>query len=118
MTYANALERAKLITGLRELANFLDRNPEVPAPRYADLMVFPSVGTDEQMCTEIDHIAVLLGTQITEARCGHYVTERLFGPVKYLAVAISATARESYHARNSYAENIVVSGSAEGDEPK
>lgn len=118
MTFANTLERAKLIDGLRDLANFLDRNPEVPVPPHADLMVFPSVGTDEQMRTEIDRIAALLGTEIAETRHGHYVTECLFGSVKYLAVAISGTARESYHARNSYAENIVVSSSAERDEPK
>jgi len=32
MTYANAKERSDLISGLRELADFLEQNPEVPAP--------------------------------------------------------------------------------------
>jgi hypothetical protein len=32
MTYANAEERSDLISGLRELADFLEQNPEVPAP--------------------------------------------------------------------------------------
>ena len=39
--YANYEERAELIAGLRELAVFLDRNPQVPAPRFTDLFVFP-----------------------------------------------------------------------------
>jgi hypothetical protein len=39
MTYANANERQALISGLRELASFLEGNPDAPAPAYTDLLV-------------------------------------------------------------------------------
>ena len=42
--YANSEERARLIAGLRDLAEFLDQNPQVPAPRSTDLLVFPPAG--------------------------------------------------------------------------
>jgi hypothetical protein len=38
---ANVIERQALISGLRELAGFLESNPDVPAPAHAD---FPPVG--------------------------------------------------------------------------
>jgi hypothetical protein len=41
MTYANAIERQAVISGLRELADFLEDNPEIPAPFSADVLVFP-----------------------------------------------------------------------------
>jgi len=40
--YGNDEERVRLIAGLRDLADFLDQNPEVPAPWGADVFVFPS----------------------------------------------------------------------------
>ena len=52
--YANSDERALLTAGLRDLADFLDRNPQVPAPRWADLLVFPPRGTDAEMFREVD----------------------------------------------------------------
>jgi hypothetical protein len=44
--HANPAERSRLTAGLRELAEFLDQNPQVPAPRSTDLLVFPPDGTD------------------------------------------------------------------------
>ena len=41
MTYANPAERRDLISGLRALADFLEDNPEIPAPFSADVLVFP-----------------------------------------------------------------------------
>jgi hypothetical protein len=92
MTYANDKERSNLITGLRDLADFLEGRPEVPAPRWADLMVFPPAGTNSEMRQEIDDIAVLIGSGIDDQVPGydHYTTSRSFGPVQYRAVAIPA----------------------------
>ena len=59
--YANSEERAELIAGLRELAEFLDQNPQVPAPRSTDLLVFPPDGSDAEMFAEIDVIAGQIG---------------------------------------------------------
>jgi hypothetical protein len=66
MTYANDDERSSLITGLRDLADFLEGRQEVPAPRWADLMVFPPAGTDSEMQQEVDGIAALIGSGIDD----------------------------------------------------
>ena len=90
MSYANADERGRLIDGLRALAAFLQDHPDVPAPRWADIYVFPPRSTGEQMQVEIDHIAARIGTVATDdADHGHYAASRHFGPVQYRAVAIS-----------------------------
>jgi hypothetical protein len=44
MTYADSTERAALIGGLRALADYLESNPEVPAPGYTDVFIFPPDG--------------------------------------------------------------------------
>jgi hypothetical protein len=93
--YANSEERAKLIAGLRWLVAFLDQNPQVPAPRYADLLVFPAKGTDTETFAEIDIIAEQIGVTATrnDTPDGHYIASRNFGPVQYRAVAIPHSAR-------------------------
>jgi hypothetical protein len=94
MTYANPVERANLIAGLHALADFLEEHPDVPAPRWADVMVFP-IGTDAEMQTEIDEIATRLSAATIDATTsgGHYTTTHAFGPVEYKAIAIPANAR-------------------------
>ena len=94
--YANSEERTALIAGLRSLAEFLDQNPRVPAPRCTDLLVFPPFGSDAEMFAEIDVIAGQIGTTASDAGspAGHYSAVRDFGPVQYRAVAIPCSARE------------------------
>jgi hypothetical protein len=48
VSYASQEERDRLIDGLRTLAQFLHDLPDVPAPRYVDVLVFPLKGTDEE----------------------------------------------------------------------
>ena len=93
--YANSEERAGLIAGLRELAEYLDQNPDVPAPRWTDLLVFPPAGSDAEMFTEIDAIASRIGAAAsdTDSPAGHYSASRDFGPVQYRAVTIPPAAR-------------------------
>ena len=50
--HANSEERVGLIAGLRGLADFLDQNPDLPAPRRADVIVFTADGTDAEMFAE------------------------------------------------------------------
>lgn len=92
--YASSEERIRIIAGLRELAEFLERNPEVPAPRRADVMVFPVHGSDAEMFAEIDVIARRIGATASDADSprGHYSAVRDFGPVQYRAVAIPHSA--------------------------
>jgi hypothetical protein len=92
--YANSEQRAELIAGLRDLADFLDQDPQVPAPRSIDLFVFPPPGSDAEMFAEIDVIAALTGTTAsdTDSPSGHYSAVLGFGPVQYRAVAIPNSA--------------------------
>ena len=95
--YANHEERVRLIAGLRDLAEFLDQNPQVPTPRYTDmLLVFPPPGSDAEMFAEVDVIATQIGVTASDAdspAVGHYSAVRDFGPVQYRAVAIPLRSR-------------------------
>jgi hypothetical protein len=93
--YANPDQRALLTAGLRELADFLDRHPQVPAPPWADLLVFPPPGTDAEMFREVDLTAAQIGvTASTDGGpAGHYVACRSFGLVQYRIIAIPEAAR-------------------------
>jgi hypothetical protein len=88
MTYADTMQRAALIGGLRALADYLESNPEVPTPAYADVFTFPPDGDWAVMRAEIDAIATRLGVIARETPGGHYVATRPFGPIEYRAVAI------------------------------
>jgi hypothetical protein len=88
MTYANSTERTELIRGLRGLADYLESNPQVPAPIYSTVYVFPSDDDWAEKCADIEVIAELLGVPAGITGGGHYVVTRSFGPVEYRAVAI------------------------------
>jgi hypothetical protein len=89
MSYANPIERAELISGFRALADYLEVNPDIPAPYYADVYAFPPNGECAQMRGEVDTVAELLGKQAHERAGGRqYTVTRSFGPVGYHAVAI------------------------------
>ena len=91
MTYASPPQRQALITGLRALADFLESNPDVPVPEYADVLVFPPPASDAEKRREIDMIASRIGSVAeTFSSYRHYRTSRRFGPVEYRAVAIPA----------------------------
>lgn len=94
--YANDEQRVRLIAGLRDLADFLDRDPDVPVPRRADLLVFPPEASDAELFAEIDTIAELIGSTASDADSprGHYSAVRDFGPVRYRAIAIPYNARD------------------------
>jgi hypothetical protein len=93
--YANSDERDRLIGGLRALAAFLHDHPHVPAPRWADLLVFPPDGTDEEQRAEIDVIASRIGAQTGTSPGDHYFASVVFGPVTYRAVAIPEAPKAS-----------------------
>jgi hypothetical protein len=89
MTHYADDERSRFITGLRDLTEFLESNPGVPAPwSGTTVYVFPSDGSNEQRRAEIDAITSRIGVQARESTPGHYVASRYFGPVEYRAVAI------------------------------
>ena len=85
--YGNDEERVRLIAGLRDHTDFLDRNPEVPTPWGTDILVFPIEASDAEM----------IGSTASDAHSprGHYGAVRNFGPVRYRAVAIPRSARRN-----------------------
>ena len=95
--YPDDEERVRLIAGLRDLADYLERNPRVPAPPRADVLVFPAEASDAEMFAEVDAIAEMIGSTASDADSprGHYSAVRNFGPVQYRAVAIPHSARKS-----------------------
>jgi hypothetical protein len=86
--YTSNDQRDRLISGLRALAQFLQDHPDIPAPRWADVLVFPPGGPDEQQRFEIDVNASRIGTETSESARGDYSCSISFGPVEYRAVAI------------------------------
>ncbi|MEV8630716.1 hypothetical protein AB0395_03585 [Streptosporangium sp. NPDC051023] len=96
--------RATLIDGLRDLAAFLETNPDVPIPFSVTVHHFPD-GTDDEIRAEIDGIAELLGTDVDPGDVGydHYRTGLPFGPVQYSAVGILTHSRARHDADRSYA---------------
>jgi hypothetical protein len=86
--YANAEQRKRLAAGLHGLAEFIESNPDAPMPVTADVLVFPSDGTHEQRCAEIDAIAERVGAETRWTIGDHYSVSRHFGPVEYRAVTI------------------------------
>lgn len=96
--------RIALITGLRDLAAFLEANPDLPIPRSATVHHFPRRVDDTDLCAAVDQIAAQLGTpvDVDEVPHGHYGTSIHFGPVEYRAVAILSAARARHLAETSY----------------
>jgi hypothetical protein len=90
MTNANSAQRQALISGLRALADFLSSGPDIPAPKYATVFVFPPRDkSDAGRRGDVDLIASRIGSGIEISAYGsHYMTSRQFGPVEYRAVAI------------------------------
>ncbi|MBO3752356.1 hypothetical protein J5X84_40385 [Streptosporangiaceae bacterium NEAU-GS5] len=97
--------RSALIADVRTFANLLDQTPDLPAPRYVDVLVFPDEVSEEAARAEIDRISALLGTPV-EDDAGHYRTIKTLGRVTYRAVAITADARHRWDALMSYRDAI------------
>lgn len=96
MTYGTNGERDSFIAGLRDLAEFLESHPDVPAPSAtACIHVFPPAGNNEERRAEIDVIASRIDTQAFMFGPGHYVASRYFGQIEYRAVAIDRLTSEA-----------------------
>ncbi|MEO3810705.1 hypothetical protein ABGB17_17025 [Sphaerisporangium sp. B11E5] len=98
-------DRAAYITGLRDPADLLDTNPDIPTPcQDVTAYYLPTTAPDPQMRADIDNIAAYLGSTIdpTGLPGGHYRTSITFGPVEYRAVAVLAKGRARHDADSSY----------------
>ena len=93
--YANDEERVRLIAGLRDLANFLDQNPDVPVHGGPTCSFSRPRRATRRCSPKSTRIAELIGSAASDADSphGHYSAVRNFGPVHYRAVAIPHSAR-------------------------
>jgi hypothetical protein len=85
--------RGQVISGLRQLADYLDHHPAVPVHESGwDLLVFACPDTEETGRAEVDQIASVLGVQAALDAAGgsHYTATKAFGRITYHFVHISA----------------------------
>jgi hypothetical protein len=96
--------RHAFITGLRDLADYLDRHPVVPVPRYGTVIYLSASSTEDGGCVQVDQFAQHIGASIENrlAYSGHYEAARSFGPIGYRITAISDAAMARHHASDSY----------------
>jgi len=96
--------RQALITGLRELAGYLDQHPAVPVPKYGTEVYLVASSTDDGGCAQVAHFARQLGVPVPKSisYSGHYEAACQFGPVGYRMVAISDDAMARHYAYSSY----------------
>jgi hypothetical protein len=102
--YPSRSQRAEIIDGLRQVADYLDTHPGAPVAPYGwDLMDFPPRGTDAEGRAAVDQVAAVLGvTPHDDTEGGHYTAARTFGRIRYRYVHISARRRASYEAWSTY----------------
>jgi hypothetical protein len=85
--------RDEVIEQLRNLADFLEERPEIPAPPSGTPMYFSvfATGTDQEKYAQVDYLSTLLGVPVTDdlADGGHYTARVSFGDITYQFVAIS-----------------------------
>jgi hypothetical protein len=90
-------DRAKVISGLRDLADFLEARPEIPVSQDAIFHLYAFAdGTEEQKRAQVDYASTLLDAPVTDrtAHGSHYSTGVCFGNVWYSYVAISKEPEE------------------------
>ena len=101
--------RQAFITGLRDLADYLDQHPAVAIPEHGTDILLSAASADGGGCAQVDYFARQLGVPVENelAYSGHYRAVRSFGPVGYRMVAISDHAMARHHAHESYHGHVV-----------
>ena len=96
--------RQTFITGLRDLAAYLEDHPSVPVPTMGASISLYAADTDDGGRGQVAHIAAQLGATIADdtRHGGHLTATRMFGPVGYTVISIPATVMAAHHARDSY----------------
>jgi hypothetical protein len=101
--------RHQIITGLRQLADYLHAHPDLPVSEHGwDLSDYTLRVSDDQGRADVDRIAAILGvTPADDTRGGgHYTAAKAFGPITYRYVHVPARRRAIHDAWSSYADSI------------
>ncbi|MEU8269506.1 hypothetical protein AB0B89_20405 [Sphaerisporangium sp. NPDC049002] len=107
---AHTPDRLAYINGLRDLADFLDTNPDLPTPDNTVTAHYFPRGTGEEIRAQVDHVARLLGSDVDPyaLTVGHYATGITFGIAQYRAVGILAAGHTRWAALRSYDDSITL----------
>lgn len=83
---APTVERAALVAGLRELADFAEANPDLPFNYTVDLSYCVLANNDADGITELGRVATILGKPVNKEYDGaHLGVRRHFGGLSYRA---------------------------------
>jgi hypothetical protein len=94
-------QRTRLVQGLRDIADFLDQHPDIPADHPSLVLLHLA---DRQ---EVDRIAAMLGVRSTEnTRSTHYRAGISFGPIRYEALSIARTEMAARTALQTDSTNV------------
>jgi len=113
-------DSAGFVAGLRQLADFLEAHPDLPAPYGGETVTaFPEAGEEEAVrVAAVDHAAAVLGVEARwRAGGGQYVAVRVFaGAVAYAVAVVTGRYMARYDAERSYAGSVTPwpAGEAEG----
>jgi hypothetical protein len=107
MTIADTAQRAQIIQGLRDLADFLQAHPEVPVQPYSIHCInyYPVIENDDDAaaCAEVTRVAGLLGVEPAWNHSGtHYSAVKRFGLIRYEAVLVTEASMAAHHAAATY----------------
>lgn len=117
--FPNPVPRDQIISGLRQLADYLDAHPAIPVAPYGwELLVGTYRTSDPDGIAEIDRIAANLGVtaQGDIADGDHYAAIRTFGPITYRAFHIPSASRAVHRAFMTYC-NSVTPDEGDPDDP-
>lgn len=101
MFTADPQQRAAYITGLRQLADYLDANPAVPVPAEGMEILIIASDAEEGGIGQILDLSLMLAASFAE-RDGFYRTARKFGPVTYKGVSQTRARLAQFRAYSSY----------------
>jgi len=96
--------RQRLITGLRDLADYLVSHPALAVPAHGTEIRLSAASADDDGCAQVDRFARQLGVPVLDNldHSGHYEAVRVFGPVSYRMAAISQAAMARYHSPDTW----------------
>jgi hypothetical protein len=96
--------RNAYITALHDLADYLTANPALPVPQYGTTASVHADSADHGGRYLVDHIAALLGAPVEDnlASTGYYQARKDFGPIGYVAWAVSDAVTARNKALASY----------------
>jgi hypothetical protein len=115
----NFEQRIAYITALRDLADWLEANPDVPVPSYGHDLQLSLCGTEEQRRQDMQDMGAVFGSAPVDPYGDgtHLEVAKQFGPIKYFVHFASEAFTEEYHEKERLgAEALAAKKAAEQEE--